>query len=68
MCWKIDYIVLIIASTLIDYFVAQKMATIETKIKRKKWLLISIITNLSILLDLSILTFLMRMYKLYLIA
>tara|TARA_B100001142_G_scaffold324384_2_gene376027 strand:+ start:1552 stop:2901 length:1350 start_codon:yes stop_codon:yes gene_type:complete len=49
MCWKIDYIVLIIASTLIDYFVAQKMATIETKIKRKKWLLISIITNLSIL-------------------
>ena len=49
MCWKVEYIVLIIASTLIDYYVAQKMGAIKEKIKRKKWLLISLFANLGIL-------------------
>ena len=49
MCWKVEYIVLIITSTLIDYFVAQKMAALKEKIKRKKWLLISLFSNLGIL-------------------
>ena len=49
MCWKVEYIVLIIASTLIDYFVAQKMAALKEKVKRKKWLLISLFSNLGIL-------------------
>lgn len=49
MCWKVEYIVLIIASTLIDYFVAQKMAVLKEKVKRKKWLLISLFSNLGIL-------------------
>jgi len=49
MCWKVEYIVLIIASTLIDYFVAKKMAELTEKAKRKKWLLISLISNLGIL-------------------
>jgi len=45
----VEYIVLIIASTLIDYFVAKKMAELTEKAKRKKWLLISLISNLGIL-------------------
>ncbi len=49
MCWKVEYIVLIIASTLIDYFVAKKMADLKEKVKRKKWLLISLLSNLGIL-------------------
>lgn len=49
MCWKVEYIVLIIVSTLVDYYVAQKMGAIKKKIKRKKWLLISLFTNLGIL-------------------
>jgi len=49
MCWKVEYIVLIITSTLIDYFVAQKMAALKERVKRKKWLLISLFSNLGIL-------------------
>jgi len=49
MCWKIEYIVLIITSTLIDYFVAKKMAALSEKKKRKKWLIISLLCNLGIL-------------------
>ena len=49
MCWKVEYIILIITSTLIDYFVAQKMAALKEKFKRKKWLLISLFSNLGIL-------------------
>ena len=49
MCWKVEYIVLIITSTLIDYFIAKKMADLKEKVKRKKWLLISLFSNLGIL-------------------
>ena len=49
MCWKVEYIVLIIASTLVDYFVGRKMAALSEKKKRKKWLMISLICNLGIL-------------------
>ncbi len=49
MCWKVEYIVLIIASTLIDYYVAKQMAALTKKAKRKKWLLISLFSNLGIL-------------------
>ena len=49
MCWKVDYIVLIIISTLIDYICSNQMAKLESKKTRKKWLLISIFSNLGIL-------------------
>lgn len=49
MCWKVDYIILIIISTLIDYICSNKMAKIDLKKKRKKWLLISLVSNLGIL-------------------
>ena len=49
MCWKVDYIVLIIISTLIDYVCSNKMSRINEKPKRKKWLLLSLFSNLGIL-------------------
>ena len=49
MCWKVDYILLIIISTLIDYICSNKMSQIKEKAKRKKWLLISIFSNIGIL-------------------
>ena len=49
MCWKVEYIVLIIISTLIDYFAAQKMDKLKEKAKKKKWLYLSLISNLGIL-------------------
>ena len=49
MCWKVDYIILIMISTLIDYVCSNKMSKINEKPKRKKWLLISILSNLGIL-------------------
>jgi D-alanyl-lipoteichoic acid acyltransferase DltB (MBOAT superfamily) len=49
MCWKPEYVILIIASTLIDYFAGIQMAKTEAKSKRKKFLILSIISNLGIL-------------------
>ena len=46
MCWKVEYIVLIIISTLIDYYVGNKMNKLEKQPERRKWLLVSIFTNL----------------------
>lgn len=47
--WKPEYIVLLLASTLVDYFVAKKIERTEIQKKRKQLLFISIIVNLSIL-------------------
>ena len=49
MCWKVEYIILIIISTLIDYSVAKKMEQVKEKTKKKKWLYLSLFTNLGIL-------------------
>ncbi len=49
MCWKAEYILLILASTLIDYVAALKMSRCETKKQRKKWLVLSLCSNLGML-------------------
>lgn len=49
MCWKLEYILLIVVSTLIDYFVALKMSRLPNKQQRKKYLAFSLIANLGIL-------------------
>lgn len=46
MCWKVEYIFLILLSTSIDYFAARKMSKSKNK---KKYLIISLISNLGIL-------------------
>ncbi|MEM7367614.1 MAG: MBOAT family protein [Bacteroidota bacterium] len=49
MCWKAEYIILIVLSTLIDYGVSLKMSSIEEKKKRLPCLLISLCANLGLL-------------------
>lgn len=49
MCWKAEYLVLIIISTLIDYFAGIQMGKIAEQQKRKKYLYLSLLANLGIL-------------------
>ncbi len=49
MSWKIEYIFLIIFSTLIDYYSGLKMAKLPNKKDRKPYLIISLVTNLGLL-------------------
>ncbi|MEM6800271.1 MAG: MBOAT family protein [Bacteroidota bacterium] len=49
MSWKAEYILLILLSTLIDYFAGIKMGQEPIKAKRKKFLYLSLISNLGIL-------------------
>ncbi len=57
MCWKVEYIILIVMSTVIDYFVSIKMGKIPEKAERRKWLYLSLITNLGILFGFKYFTF-----------
>jgi len=49
MCWKPEYIILIIVSTLIDYFAGIQIAKQSTRWGRKKFLILSLLTNLGLL-------------------
>ncbi len=49
MCWKVEYILLIMISTIVDYYVALKMEEKTEKADRKKFLYISLFVNLGIL-------------------
>lgn len=49
MCWQANFIVLIVISTIIDYLMAQLISRTKNKIKKKFFLLISLVSNLGIL-------------------
>ncbi|MEZ5197697.1 MAG: hypothetical protein R2764_15300 [Bacteroidales bacterium] len=49
MCWKVEYILLIVASTLVDYFAGLMMGRQTEKGKRLLFLIISLVTNLGLL-------------------
>jgi len=49
MAWRVEYIFLIIFSTLIDYYCSLKMETKETKKEKKKFLFLSLFSNLGLL-------------------
>ena len=49
MCWRPEYVLLIMASTLIDYFAALRMGACETKPQRRKYLWMSLFANLGLL-------------------
>lgn len=49
MCWRVEYILLIIASTLTDYGCGLAMGRHETRIGRRKWLVLSLVINLGVL-------------------
>ncbi len=49
MFWKVEYVILIMASTLVDYYAGLKMSRLRKKSQRKKYLILSILVNLGIL-------------------
>lgn len=49
MCWRVEYVVLIIFSTLLDYFAAIKMEEAPDKHRKKRWLWLSLSGNLGML-------------------
>lgn len=49
MCWKAEYLVLIVISTLIDYVAGLRMGKTTVRSRRKKYLLLSLVANLGIL-------------------
>ncbi|MBZ0166614.1 MAG: MBOAT family protein, partial [Candidatus Omnitrophica bacterium] len=49
MCWQPKYIVLILISTVIDYWAGRRMGDLEDKKRRRKYLLLSLAANLGLL-------------------
>ena len=49
MWWKPEYIVLIVFSTLLDFWAGKKMGQCSTKKERKKYLYLSLLSNLGLL-------------------
>lgn len=49
MCWKVEYIALIIVSTLIDFFAAHQIEKTENVKVKRVFLLISLVSNLGLL-------------------
>ena len=48
-CWKAEYLVLIVASTLVDYGVGLRMGSLPTRKARRPYLILSLCSNLGIL-------------------
>ncbi|MDG2148065.1 MAG: MBOAT family O-acyltransferase [Planctomycetota bacterium] len=49
MCWKAEYVLLIIASTLIDYVAGLRMGAHKERAGRRPWLILSLTCNLGLL-------------------
>ncbi|MBN2820358.1 MAG: MBOAT family protein [Bacteroidales bacterium] len=49
MCWRVEYIILILASTAIDYFCGLQMSKIRERSKRVPYLILSLVANLGLL-------------------
>ncbi|MFW5795034.1 MAG: MBOAT family O-acyltransferase [Bacillota bacterium] len=49
MSWNPAYIILIILSTVIDYYASLKMGEVEKKSQRRKYLILSLLVNLGLL-------------------
>lgn len=58
-CWRVEFLSLILVSTLVDYFVSRKMGALQTKSERKPWLMISLIVNLGLLFTFKYMSFLL---------
>jgi len=57
MCWKAEYVILIIISTLVDYFAGLKMGQMTSRKKKKPYLVLSILINLGMLIGFKYLNF-----------
>jgi len=49
MCWKPEYLLLILLSTVIDYYSGLQMGKHEKKTRRRSFLVLSLLTNLGLL-------------------
>lgn len=49
MCWKAEYVILILASTMVDFFAGIKMEESKTRKQKKLFLLLSLCSNLGLL-------------------
>ena len=49
MCWKAEYIILILLSTIVDYIAAIQMAKQNTSSRRRLYLILSLVVNLGML-------------------
>jgi len=49
MSWKVEYIFLIIFSTLVDYIAGRRMGRLPDMKSRRPWLILSLVTNLGLL-------------------
>lgn len=56
-CWKVEYLLLIAASTGVDYLAALQMEKASSKARRQTWLFVSIGSNLGILFGFKYLSF-----------
>lgn len=50
MSWKVEYVLLIAFSTLVDYFTGLRMEKSKSKNRRRRWLILSLASNLGLLL------------------
>ncbi len=57
MCWRPEYAVLLAGSTIVDYWSALRMGRIEERSGRRKYLIISLIANLGLLIGFKYLDF-----------
>lgn len=57
MCWKAEYVILILVSTMIDYYAGIKMEKSESIKSKRKYLLVSLICNLGLLFAFKYLNF-----------
>jgi D-alanyl-lipoteichoic acid acyltransferase DltB (MBOAT superfamily) len=57
MCWKVEYALLILASTAIDYYAAKWMSRTPDRARWKKFLLLSLVSNLGTLFGFKYFTF-----------
>lgn len=49
MCWKAEYALLIMLSTIVDYYAAIQMAKYHSRSERRKYLVASLVVNLGLL-------------------
>jgi len=49
MCWKAEYAILIVSSTVVDYFAGRRMAALPDKKSRRPFLYLSLLANLGLL-------------------
>ncbi len=57
MCWRAEYALLILLSTVVDYFAAIQMSKLPEKSQRRKWLYLSLLVNLGMLFTFKYLDF-----------